>query len=175
MWRGLRVLCRQSSQLAAANMTAGRITSVGRASIILDNRAHATPLAVCLNVPLTLKGISSFAELTADALTVFQIANPPVEILVIGSGERTEMLPPPIRAHLKKFNINVEVQDTRHAISSYNFLMDEGRRAAGLFFGAGAPSANDTQSVRLRSTRSIDEVQGKQQLRVASFDGTKTD
>ncbi|KTF85235.1 hypothetical protein cypCar_00037944 [Cyprinus carpio] len=52
------------------------------------------------------------------------------EILVLGTGARTERLDPNVLDFLKKKGIAVEVQDTPNACATFNFLSSERRLAA---------------------------------------------
>ncbi|NXI59987.1 NDUF3 factor, partial [Chloroceryle aenea] len=55
------------------------------------------------------------------------------EILVLGTGDRVERLHPLMLKQMRKCGIAVEVQDTRNACATFNFLISEKRVvAAGL-------------------------------------------
>ncbi|KAL2299894.1 hypothetical protein Nmel_012749 [Mimus melanotis] len=55
------------------------------------------------------------------------------EILVLGTGDRVERLPPATLKQMQECGIAVEVQDTANACATFNFLMSERRLvAAGL-------------------------------------------
>ena len=78
-------------------------------------------------VPWEVSGIASAAIETLDA--VFS-AEPPIEILLIGSGAAFEMAPAPLRAALGTRGLSVESMDTGAACRTYNVLMAEDRRVA---------------------------------------------
>ncbi|KAI0832742.1 DUF498-domain-containing protein [Trametes gibbosa] len=61
---------------------------------------------------------------------IFETVVPRPEILLIGTGERVEMLPPALRQYLTKAGVQVDVMNTRNACSTYNLLAEEGRRVA---------------------------------------------
>ena len=57
-------------------------------------------------------------------------AEPPIEILLIGSGATFEMAPAALRSALGARSIAVESMDTGAACRTYNVLMAEDRRVA---------------------------------------------
>ncbi|KAH9855034.1 DUF498-domain-containing protein [Lenzites betulinus] len=61
---------------------------------------------------------------------IFETVVPKPEILLIGTGQRVEMLPPALRQYLIKAGVQVDVMNTRNACSTYNLLAEEGRRVA---------------------------------------------
>ncbi|TBU33024.1 hypothetical protein BD311DRAFT_785142 [Dichomitus squalens] len=61
---------------------------------------------------------------------VFDTVVPKPEILLVGTGERVEMMPPALRQYLNKAGIQVDIMNTRNACSTYNLLAEEGRRVA---------------------------------------------
>nr|KAF6475361.1 NADH:ubiquinone oxidoreductase complex assembly factor 3 [Rousettus aegyptiacus] len=52
---------------------------------------------------------------------------PRIEIVVVGTGDRTERLPPQVLRAMRQRGIAVEVQDTPNACATFNFLCHEGR------------------------------------------------
>lgn len=74
--------------------------------------------------------IASLETVTAaDFLEVME-ADPRVELLLIGCGERARLLPSPLRAALKAAGITVEAMDTSAACRTFNVLTAERRRIA---------------------------------------------
>ncbi|KAI0774578.1 NADH dehydrogenase 1 alpha subcomplex assembly factor 3 [Fomes fomentarius] len=61
---------------------------------------------------------------------IFETAVPKPEILLVGTGERVEMMPPALRQYLSKAGLQIDVMNTRNACSTYNLLAEEGRRVA---------------------------------------------
>jgi uncharacterized protein len=53
-----------------------------------------------------------------------------VELLLLGTGKEMRMLPDDLRQHLRQFGIRVEVMPTEHAVGCWNFMSQEGRKAA---------------------------------------------
>ena len=78
-------------------------------------------------VPWAVSGIASAAIETLDAVLS---AEPPIEILLIGSGATFEMAPPTLRSAIGARGLSVESMDTGAACRTYNVLMAEDRRVA---------------------------------------------
>ncbi len=53
-----------------------------------------------------------------------------IELLIIGTGNRHEMIPPALRRALKERGVGVETMDTGAACRTFNILLGEGRRVA---------------------------------------------
>lgn len=53
-----------------------------------------------------------------------------VELLLIGTGERTEFVPPRLRQSVRDCGVSVDFMDTGAACRTYNVLLAEGRRVA---------------------------------------------
>lgn len=69
-------------------------------------------------------------EITEQSLTrVFAEAGE-IDLLMIGSGRDPAVLVPALRERCKEAKISVDVQPTGGAASTYNVLLDEGRRVA---------------------------------------------
>ncbi|KAI0638500.1 DUF498-domain-containing protein [Trametes polyzona] len=66
----------------------------------------------------------------SEHFEIFETVVPKPEILLLGTGERVEMLPPALRQYLTKVGVQIDVMNTRNACSTYNLLAEEGRRVA---------------------------------------------
>jgi uncharacterized protein len=74
--------------------------------------------------------VSTPQEITALSLArVFTEASE-IDLLMIGSGRDPVALPPALRERCKAAMISVDIQPTGGAASTYNVLLDEGRRVA---------------------------------------------
>uniref|UniRef100_K3X683 NADH dehydrogenase [ubiquinone] 1 alpha subcomplex assembly factor 3 n=1 Tax=Globisporangium ultimum (strain ATCC 200006 / CBS 805.95 / DAOM BR144) TaxID=431595 RepID=K3X683_GLOUD len=72
-----------------------------------------------------------FEEITKESMTVFTVANPPIEILVLGCGARIQFnLDPEIKQFLKENGIVVEYLDSVNACATFNILNAEDRKVA---------------------------------------------
>ncbi|KAI8926955.1 NADH dehydrogenase 1 alpha subcomplex assembly factor 3 [Entophlyctis helioformis] len=67
---------------------------------------------------------------TADMFKIFEAVEPTPDILVIGTGGTMALLPPAIRKYLTSLGMQVEVQGSKQAASTYNVLLQEGRKPA---------------------------------------------
>lgn len=52
------------------------------------------------------------------------------EVLIFGTGKTVLPLPPSLRSHLNNLGIQVDVQSTHNASSTFNVLVEEGRKVA---------------------------------------------
>uniref|UniRef100_A0AAV1UGY0 NADH dehydrogenase [ubiquinone] 1 alpha subcomplex assembly factor 3 n=1 Tax=Peronospora matthiolae TaxID=2874970 RepID=A0AAV1UGY0_9STRA len=83
-------------------------------------------------------------EITREHLTVFTVFNPPVEILVLGCGERINRgLAPDLQEMLKVNGIVVEYMDTVNACATFNILNAEDRRVAAALLPPNPDAAPD--------------------------------
>uniref|UniRef100_G1PXZ5 NADH dehydrogenase [ubiquinone] 1 alpha subcomplex assembly factor 3 n=2 Tax=Myotis TaxID=9434 RepID=G1PXZ5_MYOLU len=71
--------------------------------------------------------VGSHVDITEESLSLFWMLEPPIEIVVVGTGDRAERLPPPVLRAMRQRGIAVEVQDTPNACATFNFLCHEGR------------------------------------------------
>lgn len=71
-----------------------------------------------------------FAELSLADFEPVTKADPGVEVLLLGSGPKMQLLPSALRRQLKDAGVVVDVMDTGAACRTYNVLLAEGRRVA---------------------------------------------
>ncbi|KAM4741313.1 NADH dehydrogenase [ubiquinone] 1 alpha subcomplex assembly factor 3 [Anableps anableps] len=74
--------------------------------------------------------VGSYKDITEESISLFHMLEPPLEILVLGTGSRVERINPSVLALLKRKRIAVEVQDTPNACATFNFLNSERRLVA---------------------------------------------
>jgi uncharacterized protein len=76
----------------------------------------------------SVKGI---ADLSLEAFgPVGEATDPPIELLLIGTGARMALLPAKLRADLRSLGFAIEAMDTGSACRTYNVLIGEERRVA---------------------------------------------
>ena len=80
-------------------------------------------------------GIYAWNVLTPQDITTQSLARvfaeaEQIDLLMIGSGRDPVALPALLRERCKQANISVDLQPTGGAASTYNVLLDEGRRVA---------------------------------------------
>lgn len=76
--------------------------------------------------------LQSFADITLESLSTILEKKP--AILLIGTGETHQHLPPALQAELMQQRIGVEVMTTAAACRTYNILAAENRDVMALFF-----------------------------------------
>ncbi len=81
---------------------------------------------------------TSAASLTLAAFDVVRDADdPPIELLLIGTGAKIVLLPAALRAGLRGFGCAIEIMDTGAACRTYNVLIGEERRVAAALLPVG--------------------------------------
>lgn len=73
---------------------------------------------------------ASTAEITAESLALIRDATPPVELLLVGTGPRLELIAPQLRLAIRAWGVTLEPMATPAACRTYNLLLSEGRRVA---------------------------------------------
>uniref|UniRef100_S4REK2 NADH dehydrogenase [ubiquinone] 1 alpha subcomplex assembly factor 3 n=1 Tax=Petromyzon marinus TaxID=7757 RepID=S4REK2_PETMA len=77
--------------------------------------------------------VGSWKDISEESLSLFYLLEPRIEILVLGTGDRVERLDAQLLRFMTRQGVAVEVQDTGHACSTFNFLVNDRRLvAAGL-------------------------------------------
>ncbi|XP_006873684.1 PREDICTED: NADH dehydrogenase [ubiquinone] 1 alpha subcomplex assembly factor 3 [Chrysochloris asiatica] len=71
--------------------------------------------------------VGSHLDITEESFALFWMLAPPIEIIVVGTGDRMERLQPKVLRAMRERGIAVEVQDTPNACATFNFLCHEGR------------------------------------------------
>uniref|UniRef100_A0A9J8C9M9 NADH dehydrogenase [ubiquinone] 1 alpha subcomplex assembly factor 3 n=1 Tax=Cyprinus carpio carpio TaxID=630221 RepID=A0A9J8C9M9_CYPCA len=114
-----------------------RRPAAGRPAVEREHRPAALTLfpahqcvCVCVFTVCVLLQVGHHTDITVESLSLFYLLEPRIEILVLGTGARTERLDPNVLDFLKKKGIAVEVQDTPNACATFNFLSSERRLAA---------------------------------------------
>ena len=103
------------------------IQSYGADGFTIAGRRHDGAVLVFLDrtLPWPVAAIGELAE--ADLAAVLG-ADPPVEILLIGCGEKAEPVAPDLRARMRRAGIVIEATDTGAACRTFNVLLIENRR-----------------------------------------------
>lgn len=90
------------------------------------------------------------SDITADSLRFITLLEPPIDIVVIGCGRRTDLgsgasvgaLDPSVRRFFERQRISVEVQSSPNACAMFNFLNQENRRALALLLPLEEPATD---------------------------------
>jgi NADH dehydrogenase [ubiquinone] 1 alpha subcomplex assembly factor 3 len=73
------------------------------------------------------RNVKTPADITLESLMLFVLANPKVDILILGTGTRTEFISPSLRAELRARGIAVEQMASDKALATFNILAEEAR------------------------------------------------
>ncbi|MCH8197409.1 MAG: Mth938-like domain-containing protein [Proteobacteria bacterium] len=105
------------------------IQSYGADGFTIAGRRHDGAVLVFPDrtIPWTVSDISKIVE---DDLAAVLSADPPVEILLIGCGEKAWPVAPDLRARMRQAGVVIEATDTGAACRTFNVLLIENRRVA---------------------------------------------
>jgi NADH dehydrogenase [ubiquinone] 1 alpha subcomplex assembly factor 3 len=92
-------------------------------------------LGPCIVFPTAVLGwrIRSAADITEESLTLFLLLDPRLDLLIIGHGGPAgtrDAVRPEVVLRMRARGLGLEVLTTEQAISTYNFLAEEGRVVA---------------------------------------------
>eukprot|EP00038_Savillea_parva_P008426 m.176912 g.176912 ORF g.176912 m.176912 type:complete len:256 (-) comp14249_c0_seq1:118-885(-) len=118
-----------SADILGGGPMVNRVSAFSSAGFVVNERRIKGSVALLPQLRLQWR-VSAVEDVTPDALELFTLTTPAIEILVVGTGDRIEMLPREAMKYLKDHNIAVELLATRRACSTYNFLSAEGRHVA---------------------------------------------
>ena len=95
----------------------------------IAGEVHQGPLLVFPDrvVPWT---VTDAAGITPESLAPVTVAEPPVEVLLVGCGGQIALLPPAVRTALRAAGVGVDAMTTDAACRTYNMLLTEERRVA---------------------------------------------
>jgi len=99
----------------------------------VSNIVHEGPIIVFPEKTVAW-AVSDFAALSVDSFDPVLMAEPKVEVLLVGAGARNQLMPSRLRAALKAAGIVADVMDTGAACRTYAVLLSEGRRVAAALF-----------------------------------------
>lgn len=112
------------------------IDGYGQGGFRFAGMSHRGSLLV---VPSGIYAWNIFApqDITEESLARIFAEAEEIDLLMIGSGRDPAVLPAAVRERLKAEKIAVDVQPTGGAASTYNVLLDEGRRVAAALLAVG--------------------------------------
>jgi uncharacterized protein len=105
------------------------IQGYGRDRFRISGEEHAGPLLVFPDRVVAWTA-TRIEELSVESFEDVLRAEPKVEILILGCGERTTFPPPALRRELRRRGIAIEAMGTAAACRTYNVLLSEERRVA---------------------------------------------
>ena len=105
------------------------VRAVKPGEIIVNDQIYTQSIILFSNtvLPLEVKGVQ---DLNPDALLSLLEEQDDIDLLLIGTGERQEFIPPSIRAPFSVKGVGIEFMDTQAACRTYNVLIADGRRLA---------------------------------------------
>jgi uncharacterized protein len=74
--------------------------------------------------------LTKAADVSLDALALVREEDPPIEVLLLGTGAKMEMIPSALRDAIREAGLAMDIMKTGSACRTFNVLMIEGRRAA---------------------------------------------
>ncbi|KAL3147955.1 hypothetical protein ABBQ38_014250 [Trebouxia sp. C0009 RCD-2024] len=86
----------------------------------------------------TMWNVKSWQEVEPDSLSMLQLYKPAPDLVILGCGRRSQMVPPKLRTYFQQHKIAYEAIDTANAVSTFNILNQEGRKVAGVLLPAGS-------------------------------------
>jgi len=115
-------------------------TGFGHHCFFLGNHAVGGSLFVSPDLLLSWNSPATAQELKPEHFDIIDVLSPPLELVLIGTGEFTEMIPEEVKDSLRP-RVPCEAMATFAAASSYNMLSAEGRRVAAFLISA--PETDD--------------------------------
>jgi uncharacterized protein len=94
--------------------------------------------------------VSRLVDLSPRSLEVLRLLHPPIELLVVGTGRTLLPIPAAVDEWLTTHCIAPERLPTRHACSTFNFMVAEGRQVAAVLF----PPTDETSGPALSGSES---------------------
>lgn len=91
---------------------------------------------------------STWAEVTPDALVIFEYLRDRPDFILFGSGSQTHELQPDVKAYLKRLNIGYDIMSSANASQTFLILNAEGRNVAAAILPSAATSANSDATFR---------------------------
>ena len=101
------------------------IQSYGSESFRIGNAIYSHSVLVLPTLTVAWNG-----SLELSAMEALLTESPPIEVLLIGTGKRHEMVSPELRKELKARGIALDTMDTGAACRTFNILLGESRRVA---------------------------------------------
>jgi len=108
------------------------IEAYGAGGFRVSGVTFSGAIIVCTDATIAWP-VSSLSDMTMDNLGPIRDrvgTENAVEILLIGCGKRMQLVPPTLRAELKKIGVVADAMDTGAACRTYAVLLTEGRRVA---------------------------------------------
>jgi len=102
------------------------VTAYGPGFVEVNRQRHQGAVLLMPEGPVRVWAVTTVAAI--DEAVVRQLADYAAEVVLIGTGERQQLLHPRLLRSLQSAGIGVDAMDTRAACRTYNILMTEGRK-----------------------------------------------
>ncbi len=106
------------------------VQGYGKGGFRVSDRDWQGAIIVLPTRTLAWSATSATALDLASFDRVRDATDPPIELLLIGTGAKIALLPSRLRADLRALGLGIEVMDTGAACRTYNVLIGEERRVA---------------------------------------------
>ena len=107
------------------------IQSYGPAGFRISGVDYASSLLVTPET-VTVITAQTMDDITLELLMPLAASQPPLEVVLVGTGAKHALLPPALRSQLKSSGISVDAMATGAACRTFNVLISEERRVAAL-------------------------------------------
>ncbi len=107
------------------NANQNSIVSVDDSVIMLSHTKLKTPCYISSNYSEEVSTLS--LDLISKESIFPLIAKKPVDLLIIGTGKSTKLLPPKLQTELSEIGLNIECMNNVSACSSFNLLLTDAR------------------------------------------------
>ena len=124
-----------SSQGAQSLLRQVRLGGQDTLFVVNEQSMVAAPILLLPSVLCHFGGPRRVQDLTVESLQLISMLLPRPELLLIGAGHHPSPLPEWMVPHFQRQGVSIEVSSTVHALSTFNFLAEEGRLVAALLYG----------------------------------------
>ena len=107
------------------NANQNSVVSSDDSAIMLTNNKLKTPCYISANHAEEISTLS--LDLISKESIFPLIAKKPVDLLIIGTGKSTKLLPPKLQTELSEIGLNIECMNNISACSSFNLLLADAR------------------------------------------------
>ena len=91
---------------------------------------QASAVNASRSMSITARPVTALSAVTLKSLAPATAVAQTLEVFLLGTGPRFEMVPPDLRGELLTAGLTVEAMDTGAACRTYNVLLAEGRAVA---------------------------------------------
>jgi uncharacterized protein len=113
------------------------VQGYGKGGFRVSDKEWRGPIIV-LPIRTMAWDVVSASSLTLGSFDlVSAAADPPIELLLVGTGAKLFLLPSSLRAEIRALGLAIDIMDTGAACRTYNILIGEERRVAAALLPVG--------------------------------------